>query len=109
MTPVAKWNSSGNYGGLIVAFREITGDHRWLVRFLAILPPDETLAPDAEGYGKDQRVERDVVSKDEIPLDALGEFAQQSIADLFNKDGAIAAKTVSWTAYLQKPKRRKGR
>jgi len=109
MTPVAKWNSSGNYSGLMVTLKQITGDHHWLVRFLAILPPDKTLAPEDEGYGRDQRVERDVVCKKACPLSALGEFAQNSISDLFNVDGAIVAKKVSWTAYLQKPKRRKRR
>lgn len=115
MILAAKYDATGIYGGTIVRCREVHGPQRWVIQFRLLAPPDETLKPGDEGYGKDQLIEREVVPDHPIPLSALGPYADECIADLFTgKD--IIAKKASWRAYFvsdkgdrKRPKRRKRR
>lgn len=104
MTPVARWSTKGMFAGATQKLREMPGNHRWLVRFERVMPPDETLPKGHEHYGKDIVDHRDVTCDEPIPLPALGPFANAAMQDLFSADGHIVAKSLTWTAY-RLPKR----
>lgn len=99
MTPVARWSTGGMYAGITQKLREMPGEHRWLVRFERVLPPDPTLPKDHEHYGLDRVDTRDVTCDAPIRLPALGPFASDAMRDLFSEDGTITAKRLTWTAY----------
>lgn len=105
MTPVARWSTKGMFAGATLRLREMKGNHRWLVRFERVLPPDPKLAPDHEHYGKDRVDHREVVCREPIPLSALGPAASAAMKDLFSEDGSITAKSLTWTAYWLPPKK----
>lgn len=109
MTPVARWSTGGMHAGITQKLREMPGNHRWLVRFERVSPPDPELKPGDEHFGEDRVDQRDVFCDSPIPLPALGPFADAAMRDLFSEDGHITAKRLTWTAYrLQKlPKRRR--
>lgn len=93
------------FAGVTQKLREVPGNHRWLVRFERVLPPDETLPPDHEHYGLDRVDTRDVTCDEPIPLPALGPYASKAMSDLFSEDGTITAKRLTWTAFLLGKKR----
>lgn len=104
MKAVARWTTKGMYAGITQHLRQIQGNHRWLVRFERVLPPDPDLTSDDENYGKDIVDHRDVTCDDPIPLTALGPYATAAMQDLFAQDGTITAKSLTWTAYRKAPK-----
>lgn len=102
MILAARYDATGNYAGQIVRCREIRGPQRWMLKFELVTP---------EGV----REEREVTCDQPIPLQALGPFASECIADLFTGKDVIA-KSASWRAYIvadkgqrPQPKRRKRR